>query len=60
MLVVSGELDDVTTPHEGAVVADEFPNSHHFVARSAGHVDALYYKDGSAARRIRAFLRRHD
>ena len=59
VLVVSGEMDNLTTPQEGAWVADEFPNSRHFIARNAGHVDSLYHRDGDAAREIRRFLRRH-
>jgi pimeloyl-ACP methyl ester carboxylesterase len=58
VLVVSGEFDDLTTPWEGRRVASLFPDSKHFVARNAGHVDALYYPNGSAARKIRTFLRR--
>ncbi len=58
VLVVSGEFDDVTTPLEGKTVAGFFPNGRQFVARNAGHVDALYYADGDAARKIRAFLSR--
>lgn len=58
VFVVSGELDDVTTPNEGRVVASFFPDSEHFIAKNAGHVDSLYFADGAAAKRIRAFLRR--
>ena len=59
VLVVSGELDSVTTPHEGRRVAGEFPNSTWFEARNAGHVDSLYDRHGDAATEIRRFLRRH-
>ena len=59
VLVVSGEMDNLTTPQEGRWVADEFPNSRRFVARNAGHVDSLYHNDGAAANAIRDFLRRH-
>ncbi len=57
VLVVSGELDNVTTPYEGRLVAEVFPDGRHFVARGAGHVADLY--DGSipAAVRTRQFLR---
>ena len=52
VLVVNGELDDLTTPFEGRLVAEQFPNARRFVGRNAGHVDALYYPDGpSGARR---------
>ena len=57
VLVVNGELDDLTTPFEGGLVADFFPNSKRFVERNAGHVAALYYSDGPSARTIRRFLR---
>ena len=57
VLVVNGELDDLTTPFEGGLVADLFPNSRRFVARNAGHVDALYDSEGPSARTIRRFLR---
>ena len=58
VLVVSGELDSVTTPHEGRRVADEFPNSRYYEARNAGHVASLYDRRSPAAREIRRFLRR--
>jgi pimeloyl-ACP methyl ester carboxylesterase len=57
-LVVAGELDDITTPTEGKVVAAQFPNSEYFEARNGGHVVSLYDSHGSAAREIRKFLRR--
>jgi pimeloyl-ACP methyl ester carboxylesterase len=59
VLVVSGELDDLTTPWEGKVVAEQFPQGRQFVAHNAGHVDALYYFNGSAAVEIREFLRKN-
>ena len=49
----------MTSPHEGALTADEFPDSRHYVARNVGHVASLYDYSGPAARRIRGFLRRH-
>ncbi len=57
VLVVNGELDDLTTPREGATVAAAFPNSKRFIGRNAGHVDALYDARGPSARTIRRFLR---
>lgn len=56
VLVVSGEMDNLTTPQEGRWTAELFPRSRHFVARNAGHVDALYHHDGAAAKRIRRFV----
>lgn len=58
VLVVNGELDDLTTPFEGRLVARAFPNSERFIGRDAGHVDALYDPAGPSAREIRRFLRR--
>ena len=57
VLVVSSEFDDLTTPREGKVVAALFPDSEHFIARNAGHVDALYASNGDAAVKIRSFLK---
>jgi pimeloyl-ACP methyl ester carboxylesterase len=57
VLVVSGELDSVTTPYEGSLVADEFPDGRHFVDRGAGHVADLYDATIPAAVRTRQFLR---
>ena len=57
VLVVSGELDNVTTPYEGRLVAKEFPNSRQFVARGAGHVADLYDGSSPPAVRTRHFLR---
>jgi pimeloyl-ACP methyl ester carboxylesterase len=56
-LVVSGDLDDITTPIEGRWVADEFPNSEYYSARNAGHVSSLYDSHSPEARKIRRFLR---
>jgi pimeloyl-ACP methyl ester carboxylesterase len=57
VLVVSGELDNVTTPREGRETAALFPDSRYYLARNVGHVAALYDYDGPAARTIRRFLR---
>jgi pimeloyl-ACP methyl ester carboxylesterase len=58
VLVVNGELDDLTTPLEGGLVAAQFANVKRFIGRNAGHVDALYNSDGPSARMIRRFLER--
>ena len=39
VLVVAGEMDNMTTPEEGRKVAAEFPNSEFYLARNAGHVE---------------------
>jgi pimeloyl-ACP methyl ester carboxylesterase len=58
VLVISGELDDVTTPHEGKLVTKLFPNARQFVARGAGHVADLYAPvDSAPAIHLRRFLR---
>ena len=58
VLVLSGELDDVTTPWEGRTVADLFPDSEFYLVRNAGHVAALYEPGGPAGTEIREFLAR--
>ena len=58
-LVISGELDNVTSPTEARRVADDFPDSRLAVIRGAGHVPSLYGSLYPAAGRVRAFLRRH-
>ena len=57
VLVISGELDDVTSPAEGRAAAAEFPNSELFVWRNAGHVQSLYDPASKGAVKIREFLR---
>jgi pimeloyl-ACP methyl ester carboxylesterase len=58
VLVVSGELDSVTTPYEGRLVAEMFPDARQFVDRGAGHVADLYDGTIPAAVQTRRFLRR--
>ena len=57
VLVVAGELDNVTSPAEGRATAELFPNSELFVWPDAGHVYALYDPDNRGAKKIRKFLR---
>jgi pimeloyl-ACP methyl ester carboxylesterase len=57
VLVVSGQLDDVTSPHEGTLVAAEFPDARHYVAPGAGHVADLYDGHSPPAVHTRRFLR---
>ena len=57
VLVISGELDNVTTPYEGKFVAKEFPDSRQYVARGAGHVADLYTpRHSKAGKKVRHFL----
>ncbi len=59
VLVISGEMDNLTTPQEGKNVADEFPNSRQYITRNAGHVNATYYRSGDGAEQVRRFIRKH-
>ncbi len=59
VLVISGEMDNLTTAQEGKWVADEFPNSRQYITRNAGHVNATYYRSGDGAREVRRFIREH-
>jgi pimeloyl-ACP methyl ester carboxylesterase len=57
VLVVSGELDNLTTPDEGRMVEAEFPDARDYIARGAGHVADLYDGSSPPAVRTRHFLR---
>jgi pimeloyl-ACP methyl ester carboxylesterase len=57
-LVISGEMDDVTTPREGRSVARQFPGARFVVMPNAGHIDALYNPRGPAAQKVRDFIGR--
>ncbi len=59
VLVIGGELDDVTSPAEARATAALFPNSELFLWRNAGHVYSLYDPGSKGAVRIREFLRRN-
>jgi pimeloyl-ACP methyl ester carboxylesterase len=58
-LVISGELDDVTSPTEGGMVADDFADSRFMLVRNGGHVSSLYGGRYPSRDRVREFLRRH-
>jgi pimeloyl-ACP methyl ester carboxylesterase len=58
VLVVSGELDNLTTPYEGRLVAAKFPDARQYIARGAGHVADLYDSTSPPAVRTRRFLHR--
>lgn len=60
VLVVAGELDNITSPPEARAVAADFPNAELFVWPNAGHVQSLYDPQSEGAVRIRRFLRRND
>jgi pimeloyl-ACP methyl ester carboxylesterase len=57
VLVVAGELDNITSPPEARAVAGDFPRSELFLWRNAGHVYSLYDPASKGAVRIRRFLR---
>ncbi|MCB0870432.1 MAG: alpha/beta hydrolase [Solirubrobacterales bacterium] len=57
VLIVNGELDNVTSPEEGRATADLFPDSRLFVVPNAGHTYPLSYPGSVGAREIRDFLR---
>ena len=58
-LVISGELDDVTSPPEGADVAADFVNARQRVIKDAGHVPSLYGGRYPARDMVRRFFERH-
>jgi pimeloyl-ACP methyl ester carboxylesterase len=58
-LVISGELDDVTSATEGAAVARAFPRSTFRVVRNAGHIPSLYGGRYPARDWVRRFVERH-
>ncbi len=57
VLVLSGELDSITTAAEGDLVVGQFPNARHVVVRNSFHVTALGDRDLCAERILRAFVR---
>lgn len=59
VLVIAGELDDVTSPAEARAAARLFRNPEFFLWRNAGHVQSLGDPDSRGAVGIRRFLRRH-
>jgi pimeloyl-ACP methyl ester carboxylesterase len=56
-LVLSGELDSITTPAEAALVTRQFPRAKHIVVANSFHVDAVGDTDDCAVRIVRRFLR---
>jgi pimeloyl-ACP methyl ester carboxylesterase len=57
VLVLSGELDSITTAAEGDLVAGQFPDAEHVVVANSFHVTALSDRDGCGERILRAFVR---
>ncbi len=56
-LVLSGELDSITTPAEGAIVARHFPRSRQIRVANSFHVTADGDTDDCAVRILRRFVR---
>lgn len=56
VLVISGDLDTITTAAEGTMVAAEFPRAQHLIVTNGLHVNALGSPDGCASRAVRAFI----
>lgn len=56
VLVISGDLDTITTEAEGEMVADAFPQSAHLIVANGLHVNALGNPSGCAADAVRAFV----
>jgi pimeloyl-ACP methyl ester carboxylesterase len=56
-LVLSGELDSITTPAEGAIVARQFPRSRQILVANSFHVTADGDTDHCAVRILRRFVR---
>ncbi len=56
VLVLSGELDSITTPAEGDLVAAQFPNARHVRVANSFHVTAVGDTDDCAVRIVRSFV----
>ncbi len=57
VLVISGELDSITTAAEGDLVASQFPAARHLVLRNQFHVNASYDYEGCGQALVRQFTR---
>jgi pimeloyl-ACP methyl ester carboxylesterase len=56
VLVLSGELDTITTPAEGSIVTAQFPNARHVRVRNSFHVTAVGDTDDCAVGIVRSFV----
>ena len=56
VLVLSGELDSITTAAEGDLVAEQWPNARHVVVANSFHVTAVGDTDDCAVRVLRSFV----
>jgi hypothetical protein len=57
VLVLSGELDSITTPAEGAIVKRQFPDARQVLVANSFHVTGYDDTDNCAQRIVRAFVR---
>ncbi len=57
VLVLSGEMDSITTAAEGALITDQFPNAQQVLLRNSFHVTAMGDIDNCGQRLVRAFVR---
>jgi hypothetical protein len=57
VLILSGEMDSITTAAEGAMIDDQFPNSRQVVLRNSFHVTAMGDIDNCGQQLVRAFVR---
>jgi pimeloyl-ACP methyl ester carboxylesterase len=55
-LVLSGELDSITTAAEGAIVVSQFPNAQQVLFANSFHVTAAGDTDHCASKVLRAFV----
>jgi len=55
-LIISGDLDTITTAAEGQMVADALPQAQHLIVENGLHVNALGSPDGCAASAVRTFV----
>jgi len=57
VLVVSGELDDMTSAADGAAAAAQYRHARHVVIANSGHVNALpHARSGCGAELVRRFI----
>ncbi len=57
VIVLSGELDSITTAAEGAIVARQFPNARQVLVANSFHVTGYGDTDNCAQRIVRSFVR---
>lgn len=55
-LVLSGELDSITTPKEAGIVTSEFPKARHVIIANSFHVTAEDDTDGCGSSIVRVFV----